>query len=167
MYYGIEGIEKRKHKRIEKQYTTKFRVRSDETRDMGSDDWYPVILRNLSSGGALFFLSHLFYYSQHVWIWNSFITTIRAFYHCTAFYGNTTFTDLLYINKTEVKVTKRTIHCLLDRIKRLQTRSKRYYCLFSSLNYQSSVFEKKGALKIANSSDLTPLLLYRISLLQR
>jgi hypothetical protein len=50
-----KGQERRKYKRIEKQYMTRFRIRSDEVHEMESDDWDSVILKNVSKGGALFF----------------------------------------------------------------------------------------------------------------
>ncbi len=48
------GREKRKYKRIEKPYAARFKIRSDEVQEMGSDDWDSVILKNLSAGGTFF-----------------------------------------------------------------------------------------------------------------
>jgi hypothetical protein len=50
-----KGQERREHKRIEKQYMTRFKIRSYETQDMKSDAWNSVILKNVGAGGALFF----------------------------------------------------------------------------------------------------------------
>jgi hypothetical protein len=48
-----KGQERRKHNRIEKQYMTRFKIRSD-AQEAGSDDWDTVVLKNVSTGGALF-----------------------------------------------------------------------------------------------------------------
>ncbi len=48
-------MNKRKYKRIGKQYMAKFTIRSDEAQEMESNDWDTVILKNISAGGALFF----------------------------------------------------------------------------------------------------------------
>ncbi len=50
-----KGQEKRKYKRVGKQYMARFKIRSDEAQEMESHDWDPVILKNLSVGGTLFF----------------------------------------------------------------------------------------------------------------
>ncbi len=52
MYYGIE---RRKHKRIEKQYLTRFKIKVDETRDTDFEGWDSVVLKNVCAGGALLF----------------------------------------------------------------------------------------------------------------
>ena len=46
--------EKRKYKRIGKQYMARFKIRSDEAQETESDDWDSVTLRNLSAGGTYF-----------------------------------------------------------------------------------------------------------------
>ncbi len=51
----VNGKEKREHKRIEKQYTARLKIRSDEAQEMESDDWGSVTLMNLSAGGTFFF----------------------------------------------------------------------------------------------------------------
>jgi hypothetical protein len=50
-----KGQERRKYKRIEKQYMTRFKIRSYEAQELKSAAWNSVILKNLSTGGALFF----------------------------------------------------------------------------------------------------------------
>jgi hypothetical protein len=50
----FNGKEKREHKRIEKQYTARLKIRSDEAQEMESDDWDSVTLHNLSVGGTFF-----------------------------------------------------------------------------------------------------------------
>jgi len=49
-----ETSEKRKYKRIEKQYITRFRIRPDEAQDMDSKDWDMVALNDLGAGGIYF-----------------------------------------------------------------------------------------------------------------
>ncbi len=49
------GQERRKLKRIEKQYRVRFKIRSDEAQEMESDVWDSVALIDLSAGGAVFF----------------------------------------------------------------------------------------------------------------
>ncbi len=48
-------LERRKYKRIGKQYMARFKIRSDEAQEIESNDWDSVILENISAGGALFF----------------------------------------------------------------------------------------------------------------
>jgi hypothetical protein len=48
-----KGQEREKHDRIEKQYMTRFKIKSD-VQDAGSDDWDTVVLKNVSAGGAMF-----------------------------------------------------------------------------------------------------------------
>ncbi len=48
-------LERRKYKRIGKQYMARFKIRSDEAQEIESNDWDSVILKNVSAGGALFF----------------------------------------------------------------------------------------------------------------
>jgi hypothetical protein len=47
--------EKREHKRIEKPFKARFKIRSDKTQEMESDDWDSITLKNLSAGGTYFF----------------------------------------------------------------------------------------------------------------
>ncbi len=49
------GQERREYKRIEKPYRVRFKIRSDEAQEMGSDVWDSVTLHNLSVGSAVFF----------------------------------------------------------------------------------------------------------------
>ena len=46
--------EKREHKRIEKPFMARFKIRSDKTQEMESDDWDSITLKNLSAGGTYF-----------------------------------------------------------------------------------------------------------------
>jgi hypothetical protein len=50
----FNGPERRKYKRVGKQYMARFQIRSD-AQETGSVDWDSVILKNVSVGGALFF----------------------------------------------------------------------------------------------------------------
>ncbi len=47
--------ERRKHKRIEKPYMARFRIRSGKAQEMESDDWDLVTLMNISAGGTFFY----------------------------------------------------------------------------------------------------------------
>ncbi len=47
--------EKRKYKRIEKQYMARFQIRPDKTQGIGFYDWNSFILKNVSAEGAFFF----------------------------------------------------------------------------------------------------------------
>ncbi len=47
--------EKRKYKRIEIPYMTRFRIKQHETQDIVSNDWDAVCLNNLGAGGIFFY----------------------------------------------------------------------------------------------------------------
>ncbi len=47
-------MNKRKYKRICKQYMARLKIRSDESQKTESDDWDSVSLHNLSTGGTFF-----------------------------------------------------------------------------------------------------------------
>ncbi len=49
-----ETPEKRKYKRIEKQYIARFRIKPDEAQDMDPKDWDGVALNDLGAGGTYF-----------------------------------------------------------------------------------------------------------------
>ncbi len=49
-----ENSEKRKYKRIKKQYIARLRIKPDEARDMDSKDWDEVALNDLGAGGIYF-----------------------------------------------------------------------------------------------------------------
>ncbi len=49
-----ENSEKRKYKRIKKQYKARLRIKPDEARDMDSKDWDEVALNDLGAGGIYF-----------------------------------------------------------------------------------------------------------------
>ncbi len=49
--------EKRKYKRIEKQYITRLRIKPDEAQDMDSKDWDMVAVNDLGAGGIYFHVS--------------------------------------------------------------------------------------------------------------
>lgn len=49
-----ESSEKRKYKRIKKQYIARIRIKPDEARDMDSKDWDEIALNDLGAGGIYF-----------------------------------------------------------------------------------------------------------------
>ena len=49
-----EISEKRKYKRIEKQYIARFRIKPDEAQDMDSKDWDGIALNDIGAGGIYF-----------------------------------------------------------------------------------------------------------------
>jgi len=48
------GQERRKYRRIEKPYITRFRIKPDKIQEMVTANWNLVGVRNLSAGGILF-----------------------------------------------------------------------------------------------------------------
>jgi hypothetical protein len=50
-----KGQERRKHKRIEKPYTARFRIKQYENLEISSSEWDIISLGKLGAGGAYFF----------------------------------------------------------------------------------------------------------------
>jgi hypothetical protein len=48
------GQEKRRYRRIEKPYITRFRIKPDKTQEMVPANWDLIDVENLSAGGILF-----------------------------------------------------------------------------------------------------------------
>ncbi|MFQ5685763.1 MAG: PilZ domain-containing protein [Candidatus Scalindua sp.] len=49
-----EFLEKRKHKRIKRQYIARFRIKPDEAQDGVPTDWDMVAVNDLGAGGVFF-----------------------------------------------------------------------------------------------------------------
>ncbi len=52
-----EISDKRKYKRIEKQYIARLRIKPDDAQDMDSKDWDMVAVNDLGAGGVYFHVS--------------------------------------------------------------------------------------------------------------
>ncbi len=49
-----DGQERKKYRRIEKPYITRFRIKPDKIQNMATTNWDLIGVKNLSAGGILF-----------------------------------------------------------------------------------------------------------------